>query len=107
MSSSRRSSSSYEAIWRTVERIPKGNVATYGQVARVSRKPNQARLVGYALHNLPHGIDVPWQRVINASGRISFSENSAAYNCQRELLESEGVVFLKGRVDLKKFGWKK
>lgn len=100
-------SGSYQKIWKTVERIPKGTVATYGQVARVSKLPRQSRLVGYALHNLPRGIGTPWQRVINAQGRISFSERSLQYKRQRELLENEGIVFIKGRVDLKIFGWKK
>ena len=98
---------SYQKIWKTVERIPKGKVASYGQVARVSRLPNQARLVGYALHNLPHGIDIPWQRVINSQGRISFPELSSSYKQQRGLLEKEGIVFLKGKIDLKRYGWKK
>jgi methylated-DNA-protein-cysteine methyltransferase-like protein len=103
----RKTSDSYQKIWRAVEKIPKGKVATYGQIARISKLPNQARLVGYALHNLPRGIDVPWQRVINSQGRISFSENSSSYKRQRELLNREGIVFLKGRIDLKAFGWKK
>ncbi len=107
MASSRKPSDSYQKIWSTVEKIPKGKVATYGQVARISRLPRQARLVGYALHNLPHGIDVPWQRVMNSQGRISFPENSLTYIKQKELLETEGIIFVRGKVDLKKFGWKK
>lgn len=107
MNSSRKSSDSYRKIWITVEKIPKGKVATYGQVARISRLPRQARLVGYALHNLPHGIDVPWQRVINHKGKISFPENSPSHKRQTGLLEKEGVPFVKGRVDLSVYGWKK
>jgi methylated-DNA-protein-cysteine methyltransferase-like protein len=98
---------SYQKIWRAVEKIPKGKVASYGQIARLSKLANQARLVGYALHNLPRGIEVPWQRVINSQGRISFPENSSSYKRQRELLEKEGIVFLKGKVDVTKYGWKK
>jgi methylated-DNA-protein-cysteine methyltransferase-like protein len=104
---SKESSDTYRKIWQTVKRIPKRKVASYGQIARASGFPSQARLVGYALHNLPHGIDVPWQRVINSQGRISFPENSPSYRRQREWLEREGVVFLKGKIDLKRFGWKK
>jgi methylated-DNA-protein-cysteine methyltransferase-like protein len=102
-----KSSDTYRRIWQTVQRIPKGKVASYGQIALVSGFESQARLVGYALHNLPHGIEVPWQRVINSQGRISFPENSSSCKRQRELLEKEGIVFLKGQVDLKKYGWKK
>jgi methylated-DNA-protein-cysteine methyltransferase related protein len=99
--------SNYQKIWKVVERIPKGAVATYGQVARVSGLPRQARLVGYALHNLPMHIGVPWQRVINAHGKISFPKHSAQHRHQQTLLEEEGVLFANGRVDLKVFGWKK
>jgi methylated-DNA-protein-cysteine methyltransferase-like protein len=107
MHASRKPSSSYQKIWSTVAMIPKGKIATYGQVARASKLPRQARLVGYALHNLPLGIGVPWQRVINSQGRISFPENSEAFRKQKQLLEKEGILFLKGKVDLKKYGWKK
>jgi methylated-DNA-protein-cysteine methyltransferase related protein len=107
MKTSLRQSSSYQKIWKTVERIPKGFVATYGQVARISKLPQQARLVGYALHNLPHGISVPWHRVINSQGRISFPENSSSYKRQRDLLEKEYIVFVKGKIDLSSYGWKK
>ena len=107
MKTSKQSSNSYKKIWLAVEKIPKGKVATYGQVARISRLPRQARLVGYALHNLPYGIDIPWQRVINHQGQISFPEKSSSYNRQRNLLESEGIAFVKGKIDLKLYGWKK
>jgi methylated-DNA-protein-cysteine methyltransferase-like protein len=103
----REASDTYRTIWQTVQRIPKGKVASYGHIARLSGFPSQARLVGYALHNLPRGIDVPWQRVINSQGRISFPEHSPSYRRQRMLLEKEGIVFINGRIDLKRFGWKK
>jgi methylated-DNA-protein-cysteine methyltransferase related protein len=95
----------YAAIFRIVRRIPRGKVATYGQIARLARFPNQPRLAGYAMHSLdnPH---VPWHRVINAQGRISLSGVSA--EVQRGLLQKEGVIFsTDGRVDLKVFGWKR
>ena len=60
----------YEQIYETVKRVPAGRVATYGQIARVAGIGQQARLVGYALRNLPEGSRVPWHRVINAQGRI-------------------------------------
>jgi methylated-DNA-protein-cysteine methyltransferase-like protein len=67
--------------------------------------PGQARLAGYALHNLPPGTDVPWHRVINARGTISLPKSTGAYKRQREKLEAEGIVLLHGRVDLSRFGW--
>jgi len=100
--------SSYEAIYAVVRRIPKGMVATYGQVAELANLPGQARLVGYALYrvDMQHS-DVPWQRVVNAKGEISHSvfRNGTDY-AQRSLLESEGVQFTKSdRIDLVTYRW--
>ena len=94
----------HERILAVVRRIPRGRVATYGQVAFLAGMPRHARLVGYALHQCPPG--VPWQRVINARGEISLSEEDGQAAFQRVLLESEGVAFREGRVDLSRFGWK-
>ena len=95
----------YRRIWRTVRRIPRGQVATYGQVAREAGMDGQPRLVGYAMHALPPASSVPWHRVINAAGRISLPGPWG--RSQREKLESEGVVFSKaGRVALKTFQWR-
>jgi len=101
--------SSYERIWAVVRRIPAGRVATYGQVARVAGLGGSARLVGYALHALPErGKKVPWQRVLNAQGRISPRGFAGAEQVQRRLLEREGVRFDgRDRVDLARFGWKR
>ncbi len=96
----------YERIWSVVERIPRGRVATYGQVARLARIGNSPRVVGYALHSLPEGLPVPWHRVINAQGRISLPKRSGAYARQRRLLEAEGIVLVNDRIDLATFGWK-
>lgn len=91
-------------INRVVARIPKGRVATYGQIARLAGLRGQARLVGYAMHALPAGTHVPWQRVVNARGEISLPGSSAAR--QRERLEREGVRFdARGRIDLDRFLW--
>jgi methylated-DNA-protein-cysteine methyltransferase-like protein len=91
-------------IRRVVSRIPIGRVATYGQIARLAGLRGQARLVGYAMHALPVGTRVPWQRVVNARGEISLAGSSAAR--QRELLEREGVRFdARGRIDLDRFLW--
>ena len=102
-------SSSYERIWAVVRRIPAGRVATYGQVARIAGLGRAARLVGYALHALPEsGKPVPWQRVLNAQGRISPRGFAGAEQVQRRLLQREGVRFdARARVDLARFGWKK
>ncbi|MBI3195245.1 MAG: MGMT family protein [Ignavibacteriae bacterium] len=100
-----KSNDTYLRIWKTVEKIPRGKVATYGQIAKLSGFPGQARLVGYAMHNLPKGIPVPWHRVINAQGKISFPKETGNYKKQMSLLKSEGIHFSKERVDLNKFGW--
>lgn len=91
-------------IRQTVSRIPRGRVATYGQIARLAGLRGQARLVGYAMHALPAGTRVPWQRVVNARGTISLPGKTAER--QRELLERDGVRFdARGRIDLDRFLW--
>lgn len=102
-------SQTYRRIYTVVKRIPRGRVATYGQVAAVAGLDRQARLVGYALHALTAGnaARVPWQRVINAKGCISLRDPSFAAGLQRAMLESEGVEFdARGRVDLDRYRWK-
>jgi methylated-DNA-protein-cysteine methyltransferase-like protein len=96
----------YELIWSVVRKIPRGRVATYGQIAELAGLEGHARQVGYALHNLPAGSDVPWHRVINAKGEISERTGGDSHELQRMLLEAEGVEFAKGRVDLGKHRWK-
>ncbi len=98
---------SYALIWATIKKIPKGRVATYGQVAREAGFPKQPRLAGYALHHMPAGTQMPWHRVINAQGKISFPVGSEQYEKQKRLLEEEGVLFLKGRVDLTRYQWRR
>lgn len=96
----------YRRIYNTVRRIPAGCVATYGQVASLSGLPGQARLAGYALHNLPGESDVPWHRVVNARGGISLNREYGAGNLQQSLLESEGISFDEhGKIELAVFGW--
>ena len=91
-----------------MNRIPKGRVATYGQIARLAGIKGHARLVGYALHRLPEESAAPWHRVINAQGRISLHSNPPARSLQRALLESEGIRFdADGAVDLRICQWKK
>jgi len=93
-------------IYAIVRRIPRGRVATYGQVAAAAGLPGHARQVGYALNALPDDHDVPWQRVINAQGRVSSRADPFAEDRQRAMLEAEGGVFdTRARVDLDRFGW--
>ena len=98
----------YTRIYGAVKRIPRGKVATYGQIARLAGVPGHARLVGYALHRLQEGLQVPWHRVINRKGQISLLPGPAAGGLQRALLESEGVVFnAAGSIDLTIHQWKR
>jgi methylated-DNA-protein-cysteine methyltransferase related protein len=94
-----------ESILAAVRRIPRGKVCTYGNVAEVAGLPRRARLVGTVLRQTPAARGLPWYRVINAGGRISFPVGSDAYARQRHKLEAEGVVFVGGRVDLRRYGW--
>jgi methylated-DNA-protein-cysteine methyltransferase-like protein len=99
------------AIYRVVKRIPRGKVATYGQVAALAEIQSGARQVGYALaalsETLPPKQTVPWQRVVNRKGEISYSfARGGGDDLQRAMLEAEGVVFdAAGRIDLAQFLW--
>lgn len=94
-------------IYAVIRRIPHGRVATYGQVAALAGLPRRARLVGQSLRSTPDGVEVPWQRVVNAQGTVSPRGGLGwEEGYQRHLLEEEGVVFSKsGRIDLDRFGW--
>jgi len=99
--------SRYTRIYRVVRRIPRGRVATYGQVAELADLPGCARQVGYALHALGPDSDVPWQRVVNARGEISPRSQPGIEPMQQRLLEGEGVEFdSRGRVDLSRARWR-
>ncbi len=89
----------------TIRDIPKGSVASYGQIAEIAGVPRGARQVGYALRQLPGGHDVPWQRVITASGKIAFEKGSRPYQEQCKRLMMEGVAVIAGRVDMQKYRW--
>jgi methylated-DNA-protein-cysteine methyltransferase-like protein len=95
----------YQLIWRTVAAIPFGRVATYGQIAEFAGLRRQARLVGYALHNIPRGLDIPWHRVINAQGRISFPPDSEPYRRQLARLADEGIELINGKVNFADYRW--
>jgi methylated-DNA-protein-cysteine methyltransferase-like protein len=94
-------------IYAVVRRIPRGKVATYGQVAALAGFARHARQVGYALNDLPSGSDVPWHRVVNARGEVSPRAAPGWEEVQRDLLEQEEVYFgLRERIDLARYGWK-
>lgn len=97
---------SYQRIYRVVQRIPRGRVATYGQVASLAGLAGHARQVGYALHALPQDSVVPWHRVVNAAGGISTRATPGGELTQRLLLEKEGIrLDGKGRVRLDQLRW--
>ena len=93
------------AVYRLVERIPRGRVATYGQIAALLDAPRAARAVGYAMKRCPQGSRVPWHRVLNAQGGISLRANVSGMLTQRILLEREGVRLRHERADLKRYRW--
>lgn len=96
----------FERVYAVVRKVPRGRVATYGQIARLCDLPGGARTVGWALRALQRGSRVPWHRVINARGSISFPRQSLQAARQRALLESEGVAFdQRGFVSLSEFQW--
>lgn len=99
--------SRYERIYRAVRRIPRGRVATYGDIARLAGMPGQPRLVGYALHAAPAGARIPWHRVVNAQGRISVGRGVPGGDLQQRFrLEREGVRFDPGgRIRLATYRW--
>ncbi|MEM7479936.1 MAG: MGMT family protein [Acidobacteriota bacterium] len=96
---------SYERIYAVVRAVPRGRVATYGQVAALAGLPGHARQVGYALHRSGEN-ELPWQRIINAKGEVSPRSEPGYEGLQRAILEEEGVEFnAHGRIDLRRFRW--
>ncbi len=91
-------------ILAAVKEIPRGRVASYGEIAERAGLPRRARLVGRVLAQLPAGSRVPWHRVVNAQGRISLPAGSSAAREQRQRLLAEGVRIVGSRVALKEFG---
>ena len=82
-------SGAYERIYAVVRQIPRGKIASYGQVAELAGLEGHARQVGYALHATPDAIDIPWQRVVNAKGEISSRSDPLMEGVQQSLLEAE------------------
>lgn len=96
----------YRNVWKVVSEIPAGHVLTYGEVARLAGLPRAARRVSQALRRAPRGMNLPWHRVINSQGKISIPEGSNGWKMQKDRLEGEGVVFLKGKVNLEQYGYR-
>ena len=95
----------FERIYDVVKQIPHGQVATYGQVAALAGNRRWARVVGYALHANPDPDNIPCYRVVNREGRVSEAFAFGGGNRQIELLQAEGVEFVDGHVDMKRFQW--
>ena len=94
-----------EKVYEFVKRIPRGKVATYGQIAEYLGNKNLARLVGNILHNNPDPENIPCHRVVNAKGEVAEHFAFGGSSGQREKMEKEGIVFEEnGRVDLRKYG---
>ncbi len=98
-------STTYEQIYDAVKLIPRGKVATYGQIALLAGNPRWSRVVGYALHANPDPQHIPCYRVVNRFGEPSRSFVFGGADAQTALLESEGVEVKNGKVDLKKYLW--
>ncbi len=97
----------FHAVYAVVRRVPRGRVATYGQIARLLGAPRSARIVGWAMHGTPPGSGVPWQRVVQQGGGLSATVWPSDPGRQRRLLEREGVAFrLDGRVDMAAHQWR-
>lgn len=92
-------------IWDTIQDIPAGTVASYGQIAEIAGIPRGARQVGYALRHAPREMQLPWHRVITASGKSAFDRDSRPFRTQCSRLREEGVIVRDGKVDMQKFRW--
>ena len=98
---------SFESIYEVVREIPRGNVATYGQVAALAGNRRWSRVVGFALHVNPDPEGIPCYRVVNRNGEVSSAFAFGGGNRQIELLEADGIPCPDGRVDLAKYQWRK
>ena len=105
MNESEKEPTKEQKIWQVVAAIPKGKVASYGQVAAMAGLGRQARFVGRALGKLPAGHCIPWYRVIRSNGQIAFPEGTETCQLQTEKLRLEGGEGYKGKVKMKDFQW--
>jgi methylated-DNA-protein-cysteine methyltransferase-like protein len=97
---------SYQKIFKTVNAIPVGKVASYGQIADLSGLPGRARLVGKSLGHIPKGESVAWHRVLRSNGQIAFPKGSEQALKQIGLLQEDGIAVFNNRVKLSSFGWR-
>lgn len=95
----------FDMIYEVVKKIPKGQVASYGQVAALAGSKRWARVVGYALHACPDPAGIPWHRVVKQDGSVAFDGADGSQDRQKELLEKEGVKFRDGKVIMKEYQW--
>ncbi len=92
-------------IWDTVAAVPKGKVASYGQIADLAGLPGRARLVGKSLKLAPRKLNLPWYRIVRSNGQLAFEKGSENAERQKGLLQQEEVVVLNNRVKLVQYGW--
>lgn len=97
--------SNAQQIWQVLGQIPSGKVVSYGQLAEMAGLPGYARFAGTTLKKLPEGSALPWHRVLNNSGRISFPTQSQRYLEQQQRLRDEGVVFINRRIQMSRYRW--
>lgn len=95
-----------ERIWYIVNLIPKGKVMPYGHVADLAGLPGRARFVSYALRQATAEQLLPWHRVINSQGKLSFARHSDAFIKQTELLRLDGVMVESGKISLNQYQWR-
>lgn len=94
-------------VMQQIRMIPTGKVATYKQIAELSGKPQASRGVSWILHSCSTTYKLPWHRVLNSQGKISFDRTTHNYRKQKSLLKSEGVVFEGEQLNMTKYQWKK
>jgi methylated-DNA-protein-cysteine methyltransferase related protein len=87
-----------ETIWHVIATIPRGQISTYGDVARMAGLPGHARQTAYALRNMPEDMNLPWHRVLGAGGKIVFPKGSKHHREQTRRLRSDGIPVKDGRV---------
>ena len=107
LGSSEEKNNSFEKIYAVVRQIPRGTVATYGQIAALAGNRRWSRVVGFALHVNPDPDGIPCYRVVNRSGEVSSAFAFGGGTRQIELLENDGIPCPGGGVDLQKYQWKK
>lgn len=94
-----------ERVYQVLASIPAGRLCSYGEVARLAGLPGRARWIGRVLGQLPKDSTLPWYRVINSQGKISFPEGSAAYHRQLQHLINEGSASPQGKIDWRQRRW--